>query len=1104
MDAIENQRTPWMHNLVRVVLSGCLIAFSPQITAQEGDEVEEVKAAEGTAVTDGPGTDALMPEVPTAEEETRIEEIVVTGSRIQRNEFSSISPVQLIQGERSRELGMIDTAGIIQGSTAASGVQIDNTFTSFVLDNGPGSANVNLRGLGAARSLLLINSRRMAPSGVGGAPTAADLNSLPSIMIDRVEVLSDGASSVYGSDAVGGVVNVLMRRQFEGLEFEVDRVSPDANGAQEGILSLAWGRDFDRGSIGVGAEFYDRGSLQYEHRSHTRSCNKYLYVDENDRILGNDLSLVPGTTIDECKLRTINRVFLRAGPFGNIWYTPGRTNIGIPNFSETTVSPGLAWANPSINPVDGDGDGVPDFGIIDPDGNGETEVDLKNRFFNYNGSSRDRAGDYLAELQRANLYSFGYYELQDANNTSLSFELLYNQRELAIFSPGASIAPDVPGTNPYNPCNQQAPGGVNCWAFFVHPVFGPFNFGNIDAVPIVLVRGDRDAVAVEQEQVRTMAAIEGHLPWGTGWSYEVFGILTKSDGSESRDGILEAPLELSIQTSAVDPNTGNIVCGADNNGDGIPDGQGCVPVNMFASSLYQSGGGEFATQAERDFLFGERTFNTVFEQTILGAIVQGDVWHLPWNGLEVPLVLGVEYRIDDVDSQPNEVARDGLLYGYFSDRGALGSRNLQEAYLETEFRLLEGKSLADELLINVSGRWTKESTYGSHFTHSTKIRYSPIESLDFRATRGTSFRAPNAREQFLLGQSGFLTLFDPCVVPTEARIPSLNPNEPPMYNPDMDDRPEITLDNCRSNGVDPLTLGLATNSVTSYSVEIFRVGGDVVQATIDPETSTATTAGMVFRQPWFDAFSLSLSGTYWRFEIEDSISLLSSQFFIFDCYQERAGNTSAYCRFINRDENGFIDNIDSSYFNVHQELVAGWDWNVLFEKTFIVRDRNLNLALDVRATRTNRDLFVLDEVEEDYVGRTSTPQWRGAVTLQVDYNDVRFNWRASYIDGGEEEPLDFDTYDPCFGLDVLCRPVFSTSSTWMHTMSASWRPGDWRITTGIRNVFNDAPPLLDTDAPGTQVNNVPLGVYDLNHHVGRAVFFGVSRSLSLATRARGY
>ena len=1035
-----------------------------------------------------------------------VEEVIVTGSRIRRNEFNTISPVQIILGARSRELGMVDTAGLIQNSTAASGVQVDNTFNSFVLDNGPGAANINLRGLDATRTLLLINSRRMSPAGVGGAPTAPDLNSIPSIMIDRVELLNDGASSVYGSDAVAGVVNVLMRQQFEGFEFEADYVVPEVSEAKEVVFSAAWGRDFDRGSIGVGAEFYDRTRLRYKDRDHTSECNRYLQIDERGVIRSDDLSLTPGTTINGCKLATVSRVFLGSGhPFGNIWYTPGTTNIGISNFSETTVSPGLAVFNPTINPVDTDGDGVPNFGIVDPDGDGRTEVDLKNNLYNFNGSDYDRSGDYLAGLRRFNLYSFGNWELQDANNTSVFFELLYNRRESEIFSPGGPIFPDVPSTNPYNPCNQAAPGGINCWGFFVHPRFGPFNFGGVEATPIVVVRGDRDQLEVEQNQVRVVGGIEGDLPWGTTWSYEAFSSYSWSRGVSSRAGILEDELLLSVNTSAIDPNTGNVVCGLDSNGDGIPDGQGCVPVNMFAGSLYQAGGGDFATQAERDYLFGVREFDTVFEQSVFGLIVQGDIARLPWNDIEVPLVLGLEYRKDVVDSQPNEVARDGLLYAFFSDRGAKGSRNLKEAYLETEFRLLEGKPLADELVFNLSGRLTDESTYGAQFTYSAKMRYSPVEAWDIRASYGTSFRAPNAREQFLLGQSGFLTLGDPCVVPLEARVATVDPSLPPSYDPSQDDRTQLTLDNCRSQGVDPTALGLAAGTQPNYSVEIFSAGGETLQSTVEAEDSTAMTAGMVFRQPWFEAFDLSLSGTYWRIEVDDSIAQLNPAFFVQDCYVDRTSNSSAYCRFITRGGDGLLDFIDSSYFNVHEEVAAGWDWNLLFEKSVIVQDRNLDLALDIRATRTNQLLFVLGNTREDSAGRTFVPEWDANFTIQADYGDFRLTWRATYQDGGEEAAEEFDENDTCIGLGVGCRPLHFIKSSWVHTASFTYSPSDWRVTFGVRNLFDEGPQLMDNDAPGTQANNLPLGVYGLNHHVGRSFFAGVSRTLGLLSgRGRGY
>ena len=105
-----------------------------------------------------------------------VEEVVVTGSRIKRDTFSSVAPLQIISGQVSREVGAIDPSTILQDTSAAAGTQIDVTFQGFVLDNGPGSSTIDLRGLGAQRTLVLINGRRAAPVGVEGAPFAVDLN----------------------------------------------------------------------------------------------------------------------------------------------------------------------------------------------------------------------------------------------------------------------------------------------------------------------------------------------------------------------------------------------------------------------------------------------------------------------------------------------------------------------------------------------------------------------------------------------------------------------------------------------------------------------------------------------------------------------------------------------------------------------------------------------------------------------------------------------------------------------------------------------------------------------------------------------------------------
>ncbi|MEO0691196.1 MAG: TonB-dependent receptor plug domain-containing protein, partial [Pseudomonadota bacterium] len=184
----------------------------PAVAAQ--DQAEEAPPEEEEEQVDV-GTDA-------SGQTSTSGNITVTGSRIVRDTYSSISPLQVISTENQQAIGAFDPAQILQRSEAAAGLQIDATFLGFVLDNGPGSQTINLRGLGAERTLVLVNGRRASPGGVGGAPTQPSINLIPATLVDRFDLLLDGASSVYGSDAVAGVANVILRKDFDGVELQVN------------------------------------------------------------------------------------------------------------------------------------------------------------------------------------------------------------------------------------------------------------------------------------------------------------------------------------------------------------------------------------------------------------------------------------------------------------------------------------------------------------------------------------------------------------------------------------------------------------------------------------------------------------------------------------------------------------------------------------------------------------------------------------------------------------------------------------------------------------------------------------------------------------------
>lgn len=280
------------------------------------------------------------------------------------------------------------------------------------------------------------------------------------------------------------------------------------------------------------------------------------------------------------------------------------------------------------------------------------------------------------------------------------------------------------------------------------------------------IRGDRDRVDVEVSQYRLVTGITGNIT--DTWYYDAFISYSASSGKDTRTGVGEAQLINSLD--AVVNADGSVSC-ADTS-------DGCVPTNFFRPGLWQAGGG-YLTPASYDYLMLDRVMETDVSQFIVSGFVGGEFLTLPWNNETVNGVVGIEFRKDEIKSNPNDVAAgvDGSqLWGYFSDLGADGSRNLKEAFAEFDFPLVRGMTAVEELTFTASGRISDESYYDPATTYSLKGVYRPVEWVTLRGTQGTSYRAPNLRERFINGTTGFNTVTDPCVVPDDARVQ--DPSDP--------------------------------------------------------------------------------------------------------------------------------------------------------------------------------------------------------------------------------------------------------------------------------------------------------------------------------------
>ncbi|MCL2915680.1 TonB-dependent receptor [Shewanella corallii] len=185
-----------------------------------------------------------------------VERIEVTGSRIQRTDMETASPVTTIDAASIQATGATSIDEVLQKMTSAGGA-----MTNPAVNNGSlGNASINLRGLGSQRTLVLVNSRRMVNSGTGAA-ARVDLNTIPVSMIKRIEVLKDGASAVYGTDAVAGVVNIILKDDFEGLEMNLQTGVSGHGDGEEVSFDITMGGSFDRGNVVMGIQYMDRGGV---------------------------------------------------------------------------------------------------------------------------------------------------------------------------------------------------------------------------------------------------------------------------------------------------------------------------------------------------------------------------------------------------------------------------------------------------------------------------------------------------------------------------------------------------------------------------------------------------------------------------------------------------------------------------------------------------------------------------------------------------------------------------------------------------------------------------------------------------------------------------
>jgi iron complex outermembrane receptor protein len=649
---------------------------------------------------------------PAADEPQRIEDVVVTGSRIRRSaEFTSAQPLQVITADQMELRGTVDAAAALHASSLAAGAfQINDQLTGYVTAGGGGAQTISLRGLGEQRTLLLLNGRRAGPAGSRGQIQAFDLNVIPQSQVSRVDILKDGASSLYGSDAVAGVINIITSRELDGGSVNFYTALPFESGGEVFRVDGTWGQTFDRGYLSLSGDYVETRALLRGDRSDTGCAADFVYDPET------------GERLDYVDPRT-----------------GGYKCYDLPNGYISTISPSANYV-----PISRYGSAY-DYNV--PGNNSPYAGYARFNRSGYPGtypytptdSALNAASSVISPAQRTTVTLLGGYQLTP--NAEVYTELLFNRRDSRQYNAAQVFqsfaqrntidgAPNyLPASNPNNTLGVAA------------RTFAEYESNSRQRI----------------DYSRAVIGVRGEFALaGRAFDYDVWGQSSLSDAVYDHGPRIYLDRLLAVNSPDVactnNPLGGNVSgfdCSA------LPQG-----VPWMSDRLLL---GQF-NQAERDFLFFEEEGTSTYEHTYVEGILSTDnLFSLPAG--PVGAAFGFHVRHEEIDDQPGAQAANRNVALFTTAGRTRGEDRIREVFAEFELPLLADLPFAHSLDLNVSGRLSDYDSYGASQTYRVTGNWALNPQFRLRASAGTSFRAPALYELYLGNQTGFSSQsgVDPCI-----------------------------------------------------------------------------------------------------------------------------------------------------------------------------------------------------------------------------------------------------------------------------------------------------------------------------------------------------
>ncbi len=994
------------------------------------------------------------------------EQIVVTGSRISRPNLKASVPITSV-GEDITETGQISV-----GDQLNQLPQLRSTFSQANSTRFIGTAGQNfldLRGLGTDRTLTLINNRRSVSTTPGSFRW--DVNNVPSDLVERVDIVTGGNSAIYGSDAVAGVVNFILRREYEGLQIRAQNgISDEGDSASVFVSGLA-GKNFadGRGNITFAVEYAKQDALFVLDREQGRQRRQFQLT----QVLGQQLNPAFGairTTpeaatgdgiSDTTFLGPLTRVGTSiGGMITSTCPTTAATGESASAFAARRALTCSGLANPgSSNPLSQFGNA---FGFL-PDGSlvrNVCQTDFR-QFGSGNciggiGSTLRESGQFQPGLKRINATLLAHFDVSDAFKPFLEAQFTtidalqegqptFGAQAFSINNPfltpqarATLVSILAPGATTFNSDRQN------------------LDFG---------ARGENH----DRETIRVVGGFNGKF--NDDWSYEISANYGRFKSYYETEGnYITARFANAINAVAVGSN---IVCGINADAITTNDDPACVPVNLFGAGRL--------SQASLDYFGHTSSRKQKNEQFVLSGFMSGDLsglFELP--GGPIGFAVGAEYRSEKQRSAFDTITATGQTFLNLSPAFTPPSYKIKEAFGEIRIPILADVPFFQELTLEAAARVSDYNVgnTGTVYAYNAGLIWAPVEDIRLRASYQRSVRAPTLGDLFTLPSQTFNNVFaDPC---GQQNINN-NPNR---------------VKNCAAAGV-PTTQTFTIGGVTTTEPFTNRPTSGVAAANqgnadLQEERGTSFTVGAVIEPSFIPGLSVSVD--YWNVEVKNVIFTLLPQTVLDQCYDNPSGIDNPFCASVTRLANGTLAG-QRTVFHAGGQTVTlnnpgfsslGQPFNYARQKTSGV-DVDVNyrtdLAEDVRLTARgiisyliNRDNYT-DITQPDFINQQKfelgDPEWRFQFSTSVDFGKFNLGYKVQYVGKQILNGFQYETFFPLQGrapLDPDATPIQFYPATWYHDFRLEFdATDDYQFYLGVDNAFDTLPPfdLLGTEAGST-------------------------------------